>query len=79
MNPPESAAQGSEARNLNTVQRHGTGAVPQGTEAQAMQPSAAPTFNCLLGSKAGEAYPSCKDYPNCICGGDGHTSSEQQP
>lgn len=42
MNPPESAAQGSEARNLNTVQRHGTGAVPQGMEAQATQPSAAP-------------------------------------
>lgn len=43
MNPPESAAQGSEARNLNMVQRHGTGAVPQGMEAQATQPSAAPT------------------------------------
>ncbi|MCU1318100.1 MAG: hypothetical protein JWN63_3422 [Candidatus Acidoferrum typicum] len=33
MNPPASAALGAEARNLNTVQRHGTGAVPQGTEA----------------------------------------------
>jgi len=43
MNPPVSAAQGTEVGNLNTVQRHGTGAVPQGMEAQATQPSAAPT------------------------------------
>ena len=46
MNPPESAAQGSEARNLNSAQRDGTGAVPgrkaKGMEAQATQPSAAP-------------------------------------
>lgn len=42
MNPPASAAQDAEARNLNTSQRHGTGAVPQGEEAQATQPLAAP-------------------------------------
>lgn len=42
MNPPESAAEGSEVGNLNMSQRHGTGAVPQGMEAQATQPSAAP-------------------------------------
>lgn len=24
---------------------------------------------CLLGSKAGEKYPSCAKYPDCICGG----------
>ena len=47
MNPPASAAEGAEARNLNMVQRHGTGAVPQGMEAQATQPSAAP---CSSGS-----------------------------
>lgn len=51
MNPLESAAQGSKAGNLNTPQRDGTGAVPgrkaMGTEAQATQPSAAPTeCNC---------------------------------
>jgi hypothetical protein len=42
MNPPVPAAQGTEARNLNTPQRHGTGAVPQGGEAQATQHPAAP-------------------------------------
>jgi hypothetical protein len=52
MNPPESAAQGSEARNLNMVQRHGTGAVPQGMEAQATQPSAAPMPRCICGRGA---------------------------
>jgi len=51
MNPPESAAKGSEAGNLNSAQRDGTGAVPgreaMGTEAQATQPFAAPTeCNC---------------------------------
>jgi hypothetical protein len=43
MNPPESAAEGSEARNLNTPQRHGSGAEPQGGEAQATQHPAAPS------------------------------------
>jgi hypothetical protein len=42
MNPPEPAAQGSEARNRNTPQRHGSGAEPQGGEVQATQPLAAP-------------------------------------
>ena len=46
MNPPESAAQGSEVGNLNTSHRDGTGAVPgrkaMGMEAQATQPSVAP-------------------------------------
>jgi len=46
MNPPVPAALGTEARNLNTPHRDGTGAVPgrkaMGTEAQATQPSAAP-------------------------------------
>jgi hypothetical protein len=48
MNPPESAARGSEVGNLNSAQRDGAGAVPgrkaMGTEAQATQPSAAPTI-----------------------------------
>ncbi len=48
MKTPESAAQGSEAGHLNTPHRDGTGAVPggnsMGTEAQATQPSAAPTL-----------------------------------
>ncbi len=47
MNPPESAAVGSEVGNLNTPHRDGTGAVPggnsMGTEAQATRPFAAPT------------------------------------
>ncbi len=42
MNPPESAAQGSEARNLNTAQRHGSGVEPQGSAAQATPNSATP-------------------------------------
>lgn len=51
MNPPESAAGGSEARNRNTPHCDGTGAVPadrsMGMEVQAAQPSAAPTeCNC---------------------------------
>lgn len=55
MNPPESAAEGSEAGNLNTPHRDGTGVVPgdesMGLEAQAMQPAAAPT----------SAHTSCPD------------------
>lgn len=43
MNSPESGAEGSEVRDRNTSQRHGTGAVPQGMEVQATQLSAAPT------------------------------------
>lgn len=42
MNPPASAAEGAEAGNLNMPQRHGTGAVPQGGEAQATRHPAAP-------------------------------------
>lgn len=42
MNPPVPAARGTEARNLNTPQRHGSGVEPQGMEAQATQPSATP-------------------------------------
>ena len=42
MNPPASAAQDAEARNLNMPQRHGSGAEPQGSEAQATRHSAAP-------------------------------------
>jgi hypothetical protein len=34
MNPPASAAQGAEARNLNMEQRHRTGAVLRGAEAR---------------------------------------------
>lgn len=34
MNPPASAAQGAEARNLNTEPRHGTGAVPRASKAR---------------------------------------------
>lgn len=44
MNPPASAARGAEARNLNTSQRHGSGAEPQGTEVQATRQSAAPSI-----------------------------------
>ena len=43
MNPPASAAEGAEAGNLSTPQRSGSGADPQGMEAQATQPSAAPS------------------------------------
>lgn len=51
MKTPVSAAEGTEAGHLNTLQRDGTGAVPggnsKGTQAQATQPSAAPTqCNC---------------------------------
>jgi len=51
MNPPESAAQGSEVGNLNTPHRDGTGAVPgdesMGRVVQATQHVAAPTeCNC---------------------------------
>ena len=42
MNSPTSAAGDAEVRDRNSPQRHGTGAVPQGMEAQATQPSAAP-------------------------------------
>lgn len=42
MNSPAPAARGAEVRDLNTSYRHGTGAVPQGEEAQATQPPAAP-------------------------------------
>jgi hypothetical protein len=43
MKPPGSAAEGPEVGHLNMPQRHGSGAEPQGMEAQATQPSAAPT------------------------------------
>lgn len=49
MNPPASAAQGAEARNLNMLQRHGSGVEPQGMEAQATQPSATPAPPCICG------------------------------
>jgi hypothetical protein len=42
MNSPESGAEGSEVRDRNTSQRHGTGAVPQGDEAQATRHPAVP-------------------------------------
>jgi hypothetical protein len=44
MKPPGSAAMGPEVGHLNMPHCDGTGAVPQGMEAQATQPSAAPAF-----------------------------------
>lgn len=49
MNSPASAAEGAEVGNLNMPQRHGLGASPQGMEAQATQPSAAPSCGLQLG------------------------------
>lgn len=57
MNSPASAALGAEVRDLNMVQRHGTGAVPQGMEAQATQPSAAPTLWCVHIIGPDDVYP----------------------
>lgn len=44
MNSPTSAAEDVEVRDRNSPQRHGTGAVPQGGEAQATRHPAAPTI-----------------------------------
>jgi hypothetical protein len=44
MNSPVSAAQGTEVRDRNTPQHHGSGVEPQGLEAQATRPVATPSF-----------------------------------
>lgn len=75
MNPPVPAAEGTEARNLNMPQRHGLGASPQGSEAQATQHSAAPSIGdphpgCnACGSREAESYDArfVKHRPWCPC------------
>jgi hypothetical protein len=67
MNPPESAAQGSEARNLNTPTCDGTGAVPadrsKGGEEQSTQHSAAPSI--VLNGSSGEKHDDERQAPKC--------------
>jgi hypothetical protein len=43
MNPPVSAARGTEAGNLNTARCHGLGASPRGAEARPVEASPPPS------------------------------------
>jgi len=53
---------------VDTSQRHGTGAVPQGMEAQATQPSAAPTMGDPCPVCAGRIGQSGYNYRCANCG-----------
>jgi hypothetical protein len=57
MNPPESAAQGSEVGNLNMPQRHGLGGSPRGAEAR---PAEAPPLPELCDDCPPVGYPTDK-------------------
>jgi len=59
MNPPQSAAEGCEAGNLNTGQRHGLGASPRAAEARPAEVAPLPSFGdpcpCCASGKIGQS------------------------
>jgi len=59
MNPPQSAAEGCEAGNLNMGQRHGLGASPRAAEARPAEVAPLPSFGdpcpCCASGKIGQS------------------------